>query len=60
MISWFRRKSKVEILKEKYTSLMRRSFEMSIKDSAKSERLHSQADKLFREIQYLSLRHIEN
>lgn len=48
------------MLKEKYTTLMRRSFETSLKDSAKSERLHRQADKLFREIQYLSLRHIEN
>lgn len=55
MISWFRKKSSVEILKERYTFLMKRSFETALKDTEKSENMHRQADKIFQEIQYLSL-----
>ncbi|SRX76146.1 Lacal_2735 family protein [Aequorivita antarctica] len=55
MISWFRKKSRVEILKERYTFLMKRSFETALKDTEKSEKMHRQADKIFQEIQYLSL-----
>ena len=59
MLSWFRKKSRIEILEERYTSLMRRSFETSVKDSAKSEKMHRQADKILQEIQFLSLQHSE-
>ncbi|MEH6764412.1 MAG: Lacal_2735 family protein [Aequorivita antarctica] len=55
MISWFRKKSRVEILKERYTFLMKRSFETALKDTEKSENMQRQADKIFQEIQYLSL-----
>ena len=34
---------------------MKRSFELSIKDPEKSEKAHNQAEKIFQEIQYLSL-----
>lgn len=60
MINWFKRKSRVEELKDRYTLLMRRSFEIALKDSEKSEKIHNQADKLFQEIQYLSLQRIDN
>lgn len=53
-MSWLKKKSKIESLKDKYTSLMKKSFDLSIKDADRSERLHRQADKLFHEIQYLS------
>ncbi|MCG2420005.1 Lacal_2735 family protein [Aequorivita sp. F47161] len=56
MLSLFKRKSRIELLKEKYRLLMKRSFEMSLKDSRKSEDAHKQADKVFREIQYLSFK----
>ncbi len=57
MISLFRKKSRVEKLKDRYTFLMKRSFELSLKDTEKSEKIHRQADKIFQEIQYLSLQH---
>lgn len=56
MKSWFKKKSKVETLKEKYRLLMKKSFEIALKDKRKSEKIHSQADKIFQEIRYLSLR----
>jgi len=55
MISWFRKKSRIEKLKERYTSLMKRSYETALKDTDKSEKIHYEADKLFQEIKYLSL-----
>ncbi|MBK5214843.1 MAG: Lacal_2735 family protein [Flavobacteriaceae bacterium] len=55
MISWFRKKSRIEKLKERYTLLMRRSFKTALKDVEKSEHFHHLADKLFQEIKYLSL-----
>lgn len=55
--NWFRKKSKIEKLQERYTHLMRRSFEMALKDTDKSEKMHLQADKVLREIQSLSLQH---
>ncbi len=55
MISWFRKRSRIEMLKERYTHLMRKSFEVALKDTEKSERIHCQAVKLFQEIRYLSL-----
>jgi hypothetical protein len=56
MKNWFQKKSKIETLKEKYTLLMKKSFEIALKDKRKSEKIHSQADKIFQEIRYLSLR----
>ena len=44
MISWFRKKSRIEKLKERYTSLMKRSYETALKDTDKSEKMHRQAD----------------
>ncbi|SRX53999.1 Lacal_2735 family protein [Aequorivita sp. CIP111184] len=57
MLSWFRKKSKVEVLKERYTLLMKKSYETALKDITKSEKVHHQADKLFREIKYLTFQH---
>jgi hypothetical protein len=59
MRNWFRKKSKIQVLKERYTFLMKRSFETALKDTKKSDKMHRQADKLFQEIQYLSLHHSE-
>lgn len=55
MMNWFKKKSRVERLKDRYTYLMRRSYETSLKDTEKSESLHQQALNLFQEIRYLSL-----
>lgn len=56
MYNWFRKKSRIEQLKERYKLLMKRSFELSSKDPEKSEKAHQQADRIFQEIQYLSFR----
>lgn len=58
-MEWFRKKSKIEGLEDKYTYLMRRSYETSLRDIEKSERLHQQAVNLFQEIRYLSLHQSE-
>ncbi|NGX83759.1 Lacal_2735 family protein [Aequorivita sp. KMM 9714] len=55
MTNLFRKKSKLEKLEDKYTLLMKKSFEISLKDVEKSELFHSQADKIMSEIQRLSL-----
>lgn len=55
MISWFRRKSKIEILKERYTLLMKKSYEIALRDCKKSEKMHYQANKIFQEIKYLTI-----
>jgi len=55
MAIWFRKKSKIEKLKKKYTFLMKQSFKTSLKDREKSDKIHRQADKIFKEIQYYSL-----
>ncbi len=57
MRSWFRKKSKVEMLKERYTLLMKKSYETALKDIKKSEKVHHQADKIFQEIKYLTFQH---
>lgn len=56
MNNWFKRKSRIEILKEKYRLLMKRSFELAPRDPEKSAKAHQQANKLFQEINYLSFR----
>ena len=56
MKNWFKKKSRIEILKEKYRMLMKRSFELAPKDPEKSAKAHNQADKLFQEINYLSFK----
>ncbi|WP_347372933.1 Lacal_2735 family protein [Aequorivita sp. Q41] len=53
-MNWFRKKSRIEKLKEKYRLLMKKSFETALKDEVKSEKMHQQADKIFQEIKYLS------
>lgn len=55
MISLFQKKTKIEKLKERYTLLMKLSFETALKDINKSEKIHQQADKLLNEIRYCSL-----
>ncbi len=55
MKKWFRKKTKLDILKERYTLLMKKSYEIALRDLNKSEKVHQQADRLFQEIKYLTL-----
>ena len=54
MFSWFKKKSKLERLKDQYAALMRRSYNLALKDAAKSEEVHRKADQLFQKIKYLT------
>ncbi len=60
MISLFQKKSRIEKLKERYTLLMKRSFETALKDISKSKRIHQQADTLLNEIKYCSHQAADN
>lgn len=53
MFEWFRKKSRLERLRERYTRLMRKSYEIALRDPKQSERVHSQAEKVYEEIRYL-------
>ncbi len=53
----FRKKTRLERLKERYRSLMKRSFRSALNDKAQSDRLHQEADKVFEEIQYITLKY---
>lgn len=54
MFFWFKKKSKLERLQDEYTSLMRKSYNIALRDAKKSEEVHRQADELFQQIKYLS------
>jgi len=56
---WFRAKSRLELLKKKYTDLMRKSYNTALKDRRESDRFSRQAEKIFKEIQYLSLKNAD-
>ena len=55
MLKWLKGKSKLEKLKIRYRELMHKSYEVSLKDPQKSDKIHRQADKIFEEIKYYSL-----
>lgn len=55
MLNFFNNRSRIEILKEKYTAMMRKSFRLALKDKEASEKLQRKAQELYNEIQYLSL-----
>ncbi|MBT0608268.1 Lacal_2735 family protein [Aequorivita echinoideorum] len=54
MGNWFKNKSKLEQLKERYTQLMKKSYNLSLNHPEKSEKVHKEADRIFREIKMLS------
>lgn len=56
-MNWFQKKTRLEKLKERYRFLMKRSFETALRDREKSDQIHRQADKIFQEINYLSVQH---
>jgi hypothetical protein len=53
----FKRKSKLDLLKNRYSSLMRKSYKMALKDPDESDRVHKQADKVYQEIEYLTFKY---
>lgn len=55
----FRKKTRLEKLKARYTELMRKSFKASLKDQEKSEKVRKQAQEIYEEIQYLSVKYAD-
>lgn len=53
----FKRRSRLDILKNKYRALMRKSFIIALRDPDESDRVHKQADKVFQEIEYLTFKY---
>lgn len=51
----FKRKSKLEQLKEKYKSYMRKSFQLALKDRDKSQIAHHKACEIQEEINLLKM-----
>ncbi len=54
MLRWFRKRSRLEKLQDRYAELMKKSFDVALKDKKKSEEIHEQAHKVFKEIKHLS------
>lgn len=55
MTGWFKKKSRIEKLQQRYADLMRKSFNIALKDQEESEKMQEQAYKVFDEIRYLTL-----
>jgi len=53
MFEWLIHKSKIEKLQERYKRLMRKSFELSLKDKQKSDVVHNEALKIKHQIRQL-------
>lgn len=51
MFYWFQKKSRLEKLKDQYCRLMRKSYEVSLRNREKSERFHVRAIEIRKEIQ---------
>ncbi len=51
----FRKKTKLEILQEKYRNLMRKSFKVALTDMEKCEKVQNEANKIYKEINYLKV-----
>lgn len=53
MLNWFKRRSRLERLKVRYRNLMRESYKLALRDPKKCDRIHSEAERIYKEIQYL-------
>ncbi|WP_157632645.1 Lacal_2735 family protein [Cochleicola gelatinilyticus] len=56
---WFKKRTRLDILKKKYQELMRKSYEVALNDEEKSDRLNKQAQKIFDEIRYMSMKYAD-
>jgi hypothetical protein len=56
MTAWYKPKTKLDLLKKRYTELMRKSYRKALTNPEESDRVQEKAHKLYEEIQYLSLR----
>ncbi len=50
MNNWFKNKEKIQILQERYIFLMRKSYELALKDKERSDRAHEEACRIKKEL----------
>lgn len=53
MFNWFKDKTELQKLKDKYSKLMKISYRLAVKDKEKSDKVHQEADKLLLRIKKL-------
>ena len=56
---WFKKRTRLDILKRRYQELMRKSYEVALTDAEKSDRLNRQARKIYDEINYMSMQYAD-
>lgn len=49
-MNWFKRETKLDKLKKRYSELMRKSYEVAIKDKNKSDFFHEKAEEILDKI----------
>jgi hypothetical protein len=59
MCSWFKKETRLEKLKKRYSDLMRKSYKTALCDKEKSDLVKKKAREIFEEINYLSLKHAD-
>ncbi len=50
MNNWFKHKEKIQILQDRYIRLMRKSYELALKDKEKSDKAHEEACRIKNEL----------
>lgn len=49
-MNWFKRETKLDKLKKRYSELMRKSYEVALRDKKKSDFFHEKAEEILDEI----------
>ncbi|PKO99392.1 MAG: hypothetical protein CVU03_01875 [Bacteroidetes bacterium HGW-Bacteroidetes-2] len=57
MNGWFRHKEKIEILQERFIYLMRKSYELALRDKEKSDKTNEEACSIKKELNKLRTEH---
>ncbi len=50
MVAWFKSKSELQKLQDIYCKLMKSSYKLAVKNKAKSDQLHQEADEILSQI----------
>lgn len=58
MFSWKKNNDRIQKLKERYTRLMRRAYEIAPKNKKKSDYLNQEARQILHELRRLELNHL--
>lgn len=58
-MEFFRKKTRLDKLKKRYTDLMRKSYRTALWSKEESEKIQKRAERIFDEIKYLSIRYAD-